>query len=65
MGVIRDCNEKIFVNLSCWDVFFIFYFVQIAFNYIFEVGSWMIFLNALFYVVLVKVIILEILLDVY
>jgi hypothetical protein len=39
--------------------------VQIAFNYIFEVGSWMIFLNALFYVVLVKVIILEILLDVY
>jgi hypothetical protein len=55
MGVIRDCNEKIFVNLSCWDVFFV-NFVQIAFNYIFEVGSWMIFLNALFYVVLVKVI---------
>ena len=24
MGVIRDCNEKIFVNLSCWDVFFFF-----------------------------------------
>jgi hypothetical protein len=22
MGVIRHCNEKIFVNLPCWDVLF-------------------------------------------